>query len=132
MTTPGETHDDRCCMNGVPAGSDPSPACPGIDALMEEWGETIGCRHCRMCASCDAGLPMSCTCGPCTCSGDCEHPRCAQGPGEPGAMVGLVIDEAAEIFSKVWPCGPRPDLAEQVMRLGRKTDVTICPEEDEG
>jgi hypothetical protein len=35
------------------------------------------CPSCRLCGSCDAGLPMSCTCGDCICSQPCDHGRCA-------------------------------------------------------
>lgn len=37
------------------------------------------CAGCRQCGSCDAGLPMSCTCGPCSCTEACGHPRCHRG-----------------------------------------------------
>ena len=36
----------------------------------------VGCEHCRECGSCDYGLPMSCTCGPCSCLLPCGHPAC--------------------------------------------------------
>src|SRR5690242_1859674 len=78
----GETHDDRCCMLSDP--SSPDPSCPGVEALEAE--RTSGCPWCRICGSCDAGLPMSCTCGECTCEAPCGHPRCAhsfsQAPSE--------------------------------------------------
>jgi hypothetical protein len=38
--------------------------------------QMTACRWCRECGHCDYGLPMSCTCGDCTCAEDCGHPNC--------------------------------------------------------
>lgn len=122
MSTPGETHDDRCCMNGIPPGKGPHPDCPGVEALQAEYLEIkrravpepvrnpllepvaeepawASCTWCRECGSCDAGLPMSCTCGTCTCTEPCGHPRCGDA-GEHEVPIG--VDASGETIYWAW------------------------------